>query len=331
MRRRGKDAAVAVQTASYLINTVCDVANPTAEFKNATLSFKRNGLASAVLRHDTEALFDWLMNVLSFQGIADRAARTIIERDGNATWRSIKRSLKNLSCPKLEGFWNFNRCNFQKVKFVCSTIEHLPDCPVPRHRLRNGHLNQMAYSLYFFIRDVADGDLIEWLDRLVTDYENDPRSGYLEIIDALKAVYGTSEKVWSLALASLFLGAAKVRPNWRPLGTDVIVVDRLVHNFMHRTGLISTFGRSHIYGPQCYAKLGCAEALMELSRLVNCRRFDAGFPSLFPRFVQNAVWRYCAVSEVNICNGTQIDDSQRCNNFECTAREWCARRRLRHV
>jgi hypothetical protein len=30
--------------------------------------------------------------------------------------------------------------------------------------LRNGHLNQMAYSLFLFIRDVAGGDLVAWID-----------------------------------------------------------------------------------------------------------------------------------------------------------------------
>jgi hypothetical protein len=33
-----------------------------------------------------------------------------------------------------------------------------------QHRLRNGHRNQIAYSLYLFIRDVADGDLVGWID-----------------------------------------------------------------------------------------------------------------------------------------------------------------------
>ena len=37
-------------------------------------------------------------------------------------------------------------------------------CPLPSHDLRNGRLNQTAYSLFLFIRDIADGDLIGWID-----------------------------------------------------------------------------------------------------------------------------------------------------------------------
>ena len=329
MRRGRLPPADLFQNASLVINTVCDVANPTAEFKNAAKNFKSNGLAAAVLNHDTEKLFNWLMHVLSFQGIADRSAQTIIERDGNVTWRAVKRSLRDASCPKLHGFWSFHRCQFQKIKFSCAEIGHLADCPLPRHRLRNGHLNQMAYSLYLFMRDVADGDFVGWLDQIITDNGGATRSSYFEILDALKAVYGTSDKVWSMALASLFLGAAKVRPEWRKLGTDVVVIDRLVHNFLHRTGLASGFGNRHRYGTACYGSGGCAETLSQLVRLVDCRRFDPAFPRLFPRFVQNALWRYCAVSEINVCNGTQIDDSKRCQNACCSVRPFCSRKPLR--
>jgi len=30
-------------------------------------------------------------------------------------------------------------------------------CPLPRHALRNGRLNQTVYSLFLFMRDVAGG------------------------------------------------------------------------------------------------------------------------------------------------------------------------------
>ena len=38
---------------------------------------------------------------------------------------------------------------------------------VPRHPLRNGHLNQMAYSLFLFMRDVADGDFEHGRERTI--------------------------------------------------------------------------------------------------------------------------------------------------------------------
>jgi hypothetical protein len=39
-----------------------------------------NGVLLAVNDHDTARLFDWLMSVLSFQGIADRVAQDFIDR-----------------------------------------------------------------------------------------------------------------------------------------------------------------------------------------------------------------------------------------------------------
>jgi hypothetical protein len=35
--------------------------------------------------------------------------------------------------------------------------------------LRNGRLNQTAYSLFLFIRDIADGDLVGWIDRQLAE------------------------------------------------------------------------------------------------------------------------------------------------------------------
>ena len=41
-------------------------------------------------------------------------------------------------------------------------LHHLPTCPLPLHPLRNGRLNQTAYSLFLFCRDVAEGELTRW-------------------------------------------------------------------------------------------------------------------------------------------------------------------------
>jgi hypothetical protein len=40
---------------------------------------------------------------------------------------------------------------------------------VPKHDLRNGRLNQTGYSLFMFIRDVADGDFVGWIDDQLDD------------------------------------------------------------------------------------------------------------------------------------------------------------------
>ena len=62
---------------------------------------------------------------------------------------------------------------------------------------------------------------------------------------------------------------------------------------------------------------GCADVLIGIAAGIDARRFNPGFPKVFPRFVQHAIWRYCAQSCLDICNGNQIDDRGRCTNMWC--------------
>jgi hypothetical protein len=68
------------------------------------------------------------------------------------------------SCPKLKSYWQFNGCQYQKASGFCAEPGHIEGCPLPHARLRNGNLNQLSYSLFLFIRDVAGGDIVTWID-----------------------------------------------------------------------------------------------------------------------------------------------------------------------
>jgi hypothetical protein len=127
--------------------------------------FRDQALCAAVDRHDSAALFDRLMHDFSFQGISDEIAANYMRRHGQATWRSVCRNLaRGPSCPKLKSYWHFHACRYEKTSGTCAEPDHIAACSLPTHRLRNGHLNQIAYSLYLFIRDVAEGDLVGWID-----------------------------------------------------------------------------------------------------------------------------------------------------------------------
>ena len=64
------------------------------------------GISRAVRDHDTPALFDWLIEALSFQGISDSVASGYIARHGSVRWSEIAAALsRNPSCPKLAGYW----------------------------------------------------------------------------------------------------------------------------------------------------------------------------------------------------------------------------------
>jgi hypothetical protein len=136
--------------------------------------------------------------------------------------------------------------------------------------LRNGRLNQTAYSLYLFIRDVAGGDLVGWIDRHLKIAARSPAPERLAsmraaVIHPLREIYGVSDKVLMMALSQLFLGVPGQRRRWVNIGGSMIAVDTLVHNFLHRTGILQRFSAEHPYGIGCYRHGGCA-------------RFGARFP-----------------------------------------------------
>ena len=143
----------------------------------------------------------------------------------------------NQSCDKLRGFWRFDDCGYQKGHGHCSRPEHLANCPLPRHDLRNGRLNQTAYSLFLFMRDVAGGDFVGWIDDQLapTGQGIDPDALAIKreaLIGPLRGVFGVSDKVISMAMSSLLLSAGRQRPLWSDVGASFVVVDTLVHNFL---------------------------------------------------------------------------------------------------
>jgi len=315
-----------------LIHWVCAIAGDVDYFRTLHAEAALAGLPAAVRRHDTPALFDWFVRMASYQGISDTAARIFMEKHGAAGWHEIAAMLsKGPSCGKLSAYWRFEGCRYRKVSFECACPSLIDDCPLPRLPLRNGHLNQFAFSLYLFIRDVAGGDLGAWLDRQILETalvaEPDPYQARRDaVIGPLRNVFGVSDKVLNMTLANLLIGAAGRRRHWIEVGASMIAIDRLVHNFFVRTGVLED---NHPYGARCYQPGGCAERLRAISGLIDARDFNQGFPANFPRFVQSAIWRYCAKDGLDICNGVTIDDKARCDNDDCRLYSGCARLPLR--
>jgi hypothetical protein len=297
--------------------------------------FRDQALCAAVDRHDSAALFDRLMHDFSFQGISDEIAENYMRRHGQATWRSVRKNLaRGPSCPKLKSYWHFHACRYEKTSRTCAEPDHIAACPLPTHRLRNGHLNQIAYSLYLFIRDVADGDLVGWIDhRLDQANESgaaDPLSqARVGLIEPMRNVYGVADKILAMAMSGILIGAADVRPRWLEVGVHLIAVDTLVHNFLHRTGILARCKATHPYGPGCYRPGGCAEIIARAAQQIDARAFNPTFPAIFPRFVQLAIWRYCSQQGFDICNGNRVDDRHRCQNRHCRLYGFCDRIRLK--
>jgi hypothetical protein len=178
---------------------------------------------------------------------------------------------------------------------------------------------------------VADGDLVAWIDSQLSqaDQPSDPhrlQNMIHSLVEPLRHIYGVSDKVLMMTLASLLLGSGK--PRWTETGTSMIAIDTLVHNFLHRTGILHRLNAVHAYGAACYRRNGCADIVRSVADMIDARTFNSTFPQVFPRFVQNAIWRYCAQSQFNVCNGNRIDDRQACQNGHCQLFSVCDRKPL---
>ena len=317
-----------------LVHATCCLAGSASYLDDVRADLRADGVVRAARDHDTAALFDWLIQVLSFQGISDSVAAGYMERHGTVRWSDVAAALSvRPSCPKLGGYWRFYDCRYHKGSATCSEPGHIDGCPLPRHPLRNGRLNQMAYSFFLFMRDVAGDDFVGWIDQQLgeADSQAPDRLAALReaIIGPLRGVYGVADKVLAMALSSLLLAAGDRKPLWLEVGATFVAVDTLVHNYLHRTGILQRLCADHPYGDRCYRSGGCAGILNLLATYVDAREFNPAFPATFPRFVQHAIWRYCAANGLDMCNGNRIDDDTRCGNGHCQLFRRCDRIVLR--
>jgi hypothetical protein len=171
---------------------------------------------------------------------------------------------------------------------------------------------------------------VDWIDRSLAQAslgsaKNRSYRMRHALIEPLRNIHGASDKVLNMTLADILLAAPANKPLWRETGFSMIAIDTLVHNFFGRTGIASRLGVSHTYGADCYSANGCADVVKRIARRINASQFSSNYPKTFPRFVQHAIWRYCAQSELNICNGNNIDDRFRCDNKECPVFHRCRR------
>ncbi len=320
----------AMDHAVVLVDTVCLIAG------SEHLLGDRNDeptqqLRAAIASHNTALLFDKLMEAFSFQGISDAAATSYMDAHGRVTWGNIEQAMARPGdCPKLTSYWTLDHCGYAKTSATCTEPSHFDDCPLPRHDLRNGRLNQTAYSLHLFIRDVAAGDLVGWIDDQLRQANRGTDRGRLSrmrdaLVGPLRHVYGVSDKVLSMALSDLLMAAPRTKRHWFETGVSMIAIDTLVHNFLYRTGILRRFNAQHAYGPACYRANGCADIITQIAARIDARQTNSKYPATFPRFVQHAIWRYCAQLELDVCNGNRIDDRNRCGSRGCPLFHLCDR------
>ena len=279
-----RDRQSAIDHAVRVIYRVCCLAGSPNLIDRVRADLKAEGVRAAMRKRDTAAVFDWLVEALSYQGIADQIACDYMEEHGYVQWGDINQKLAgDASCPKLRSYWHFQGCHYTKLRRTCAELDHISRCPLPTHDLRNGRLNQTAYALYLFIRDLADGDLIGWIDQRLQAASSPAGPDRVArmrdaVIAPLREIHGVSDKVLTMALSSLLLGAPSKLRLWPEVGASMIAIDTLVHNFLHRTGILHRFGAAHAYGSACYRPGGCAEVVETVAERIGHPDLQPGVP-----------------------------------------------------
>src|ERR1700730_2130816 len=79
----------AIDHAVRVVHSVCCLAGSASLIDDIRADLRGEGIPSAIRRHDTATLFDWLVAALSYQGISDQVAAEYMERHGRAQWHDI--------------------------------------------------------------------------------------------------------------------------------------------------------------------------------------------------------------------------------------------------
>src|SRR5438067_5030704 len=79
----------AITRSARFARRVCQVAGARTLLDDARVGLARHSVIAAVQRHDTPAIFDWLIEALSYQGVSDSIAYGYMEQHGRVRWAHI--------------------------------------------------------------------------------------------------------------------------------------------------------------------------------------------------------------------------------------------------
>jgi hypothetical protein len=92
--------------AVQLVHATCCLSGSASYLDDLRADLRSYGIIRAIKDHDTPALFDWLVEMLSYQGISDSVAARYMAQHGNVRWADVADGLSRTpSCPKLGGYW----------------------------------------------------------------------------------------------------------------------------------------------------------------------------------------------------------------------------------
>src|SRR6267154_6699678 len=80
-----------------LVRRICQVAAAHSLIDDSRVGLARHGVIAAVRRHDTPVIFDWLLDLVSYQGVSDSIAYSYMEQHGRVRWRDIAGGLGEIA------------------------------------------------------------------------------------------------------------------------------------------------------------------------------------------------------------------------------------------
>jgi hypothetical protein len=93
MEKKSARANADLTYAIDMVHATCCLAGSASYLDDLRADLRDRGVVRAVRDHDTPALFDWLIKILSFQGISDSVASEYIVRHGSVRWSDISAAL----------------------------------------------------------------------------------------------------------------------------------------------------------------------------------------------------------------------------------------------
>jgi hypothetical protein len=190
--------------------------------------------------HKSIDLYQYLVEAFLLSGSGDLSSQGYYAKQKHQpTFNRVKQAVNAAHCPKLATFETFTGCGYRKNN-KCNEPAFLSTCPLPTFDMKRGALNQMAFSLYLFLRDVAGRDFYTF----TKDHFGQCQSADGTINELLESFIGkvttianVGPKLAHMSLSCLFL---TTYPGWdyRVVGERMIAVDSLVHTFLHRTGIL---------------------------------------------------------------------------------------------
>lgn len=264
-----------------------------------------------------------LFEIANYQGMSDRAASSWLSTNGSPDFQELALRLPHERCECVGSVDGISGCGYLRSQRVCSHPALLASCIVPTIPARKGQLSRLAVALSYWAAQLPNQSLGAWVRSKLK--RGDHRAGGAAMVEDLKRLPGVSDKVASMIASDVAIGLSAGSDALLRAGASVIVVDRLVHNLLIRTGAVRIAGRSHAFGLGCYAEGGCRDLIVLFARGIDARQFNRRWPTFAPRMLQHAIWRLCAGDEMNICNGNNTRADAACGIRSCPAFDACAR------